>query len=221
MTYGHLKPQKATQSYVPRVFGFKINKPWHKRCKLLFVMNFHGPFVVVLILPHVCVEMSMALTCKMKCKSTTIDLPMKNLPISGANLSSYFVREFNRAFVSFSLLPLRICHSALQFPLLELSWLSIHLGFKAINYWWYWIASPMKVGIGSLHFKRHFMVKIKFYRTYYVYVATRWIVVTLFKKFKWCGTVCTITYMTRRQNFDHNNLAPSYFEMERILISES
>ncbi|KAL6979800.1 casein kinase 2 regulatory subunit [Sarracenia purpurea var. burkii] len=27
MTYGHLKPQKATQSYVPRVFGFKIRKP--------------------------------------------------------------------------------------------------------------------------------------------------------------------------------------------------
>lgn len=27
MTYPHLKPQKATQSYVPRVFGFKINKP--------------------------------------------------------------------------------------------------------------------------------------------------------------------------------------------------
>ncbi|KAK8998099.1 hypothetical protein V6N11_012631 [Hibiscus sabdariffa] len=27
MTYGHLKPQKATQSYVPRVFGFKIHKP--------------------------------------------------------------------------------------------------------------------------------------------------------------------------------------------------
>lgn len=29
MTYGHLKPQKATQSYVPRVFGFKLHKPWH------------------------------------------------------------------------------------------------------------------------------------------------------------------------------------------------
>ncbi|XVF10943.1 hypothetical protein REPUB_Repub07fG0226900 [Reevesia pubescens] len=27
MTYGHLKPQKASQSYVPRVFGFKIHKP--------------------------------------------------------------------------------------------------------------------------------------------------------------------------------------------------
>ncbi|XP_040960686.1 casein kinase II subunit beta-1 isoform X1 [Gossypium hirsutum] len=27
MTYQHLKPQKATQSYVPRVFGFKIHKP--------------------------------------------------------------------------------------------------------------------------------------------------------------------------------------------------
>ncbi|KAE8678484.1 Casein kinase II subunit beta [Hibiscus syriacus] len=27
MTYGHLKQQKATQSYVPRVFGFKIHKP--------------------------------------------------------------------------------------------------------------------------------------------------------------------------------------------------
>ncbi|KAI8545521.1 hypothetical protein RHMOL_Rhmol07G0046200 [Rhododendron molle] len=26
MSYGHLKPQKATQSYVPRVFGFKIHK---------------------------------------------------------------------------------------------------------------------------------------------------------------------------------------------------
>ncbi|CAI0446050.1 unnamed protein product [Linum tenue] len=26
MTYGHLKPQKATQSYVPRVFGFKLHK---------------------------------------------------------------------------------------------------------------------------------------------------------------------------------------------------
>ncbi|KAK5812717.1 hypothetical protein F383_14845 [Gossypium arboreum] len=27
MTYGHLKPQKATQNYIPRVFGFKIHKP--------------------------------------------------------------------------------------------------------------------------------------------------------------------------------------------------
>ncbi|KAJ8768384.1 hypothetical protein K2173_021537 [Erythroxylum novogranatense] len=27
MTYGHLKPQKTWQSYVPRVFGFKIHKP--------------------------------------------------------------------------------------------------------------------------------------------------------------------------------------------------
>ncbi|XP_059633812.1 casein kinase II subunit beta-1-like [Cornus florida] len=27
MTYGHLKQQKATQSYVPRVFGFKLHKP--------------------------------------------------------------------------------------------------------------------------------------------------------------------------------------------------
>ncbi|XP_039141778.1 casein kinase II subunit beta-1-like [Dioscorea cayenensis subsp. rotundata] len=26
MTYGHLKPQKATQRFVPRVFGFKIHK---------------------------------------------------------------------------------------------------------------------------------------------------------------------------------------------------
>ncbi|CAN8325001.1 unnamed protein product [Cochlearia groenlandica] len=27
MTYGHLKPQKAAQSYVQRVFGFKLHKP--------------------------------------------------------------------------------------------------------------------------------------------------------------------------------------------------
>ncbi|KAL2514040.1 Casein kinase II subunit beta [Forsythia ovata] len=27
MTYGHLKPQKPTQSFVPRVFGFKLHKP--------------------------------------------------------------------------------------------------------------------------------------------------------------------------------------------------
>ncbi|XVE57532.1 hypothetical protein DITRI_Ditri04bG0098100 [Diplodiscus trichospermus] len=27
MTYGHLKPQKPSQSYVPRVFGFKLYKP--------------------------------------------------------------------------------------------------------------------------------------------------------------------------------------------------
>ncbi|KAL2472131.1 Casein kinase II subunit beta' [Abeliophyllum distichum] len=27
MTYGHLKPQKSSQSYAPRVFGFKIHKP--------------------------------------------------------------------------------------------------------------------------------------------------------------------------------------------------
>ncbi|GKV10760.1 hypothetical protein SLEP1_g22080 [Rubroshorea leprosula] len=27
MTYGNLKPQKASQNYIPRVFGFKIHKP--------------------------------------------------------------------------------------------------------------------------------------------------------------------------------------------------
>ncbi|KAK4592580.1 hypothetical protein RGQ29_016920 [Quercus rubra] len=27
MSYGHLKPQKASQSYVPRVFGFKMHRP--------------------------------------------------------------------------------------------------------------------------------------------------------------------------------------------------
>ncbi|XP_074357635.1 putative casein kinase II subunit beta-4 isoform X1 [Apium graveolens] len=27
MTYGHLKPQKTSQTYVPRVFGFKVHKP--------------------------------------------------------------------------------------------------------------------------------------------------------------------------------------------------
>ncbi|XP_042011958.1 casein kinase II subunit beta-1-like [Salvia splendens] len=27
MTYGHLKPQKPVQSYVPKVFGFKMHKP--------------------------------------------------------------------------------------------------------------------------------------------------------------------------------------------------
>ncbi|XP_011621489.1 putative casein kinase II subunit beta-4 isoform X1 [Amborella trichopoda] len=27
MTYGHLKPQKASQNYVPRIFGFKIHRP--------------------------------------------------------------------------------------------------------------------------------------------------------------------------------------------------
>lgn len=27
MTYAHLKPQKTSQSYVPRVFGFKVHKP--------------------------------------------------------------------------------------------------------------------------------------------------------------------------------------------------
>ncbi|CAH1416258.1 casein kinase II subunit beta-1 isoform X2 [Lactuca sativa] len=27
MSYGHLKPQKAIQSYTPRVFGFKLHKP--------------------------------------------------------------------------------------------------------------------------------------------------------------------------------------------------
>jgi hypothetical protein len=30
MTYGHLKPAKATQNYVQRVFGFKLHKPWRK-----------------------------------------------------------------------------------------------------------------------------------------------------------------------------------------------
>lgn len=27
MTYPHLKPQKPSQQYIPRVFGFKIHKP--------------------------------------------------------------------------------------------------------------------------------------------------------------------------------------------------
>ncbi|PIA50326.1 hypothetical protein AQUCO_01300815v1 [Aquilegia coerulea] len=27
MTHGHLKPQKTSQSYVPRIFGFKVHKP--------------------------------------------------------------------------------------------------------------------------------------------------------------------------------------------------
>lgn len=30
MTYGHLKPQSTSQSYVPRVFGFKIHKNWSR-----------------------------------------------------------------------------------------------------------------------------------------------------------------------------------------------
>lgn len=30
MTYGHLNPQKPGQSYVPRVFGFKMHKPWDR-----------------------------------------------------------------------------------------------------------------------------------------------------------------------------------------------
>ena len=34
MTYGHLKPQKPTQNYTPRVFGFKIHKTWQwSRCE--------------------------------------------------------------------------------------------------------------------------------------------------------------------------------------------
>jgi hypothetical protein len=28
LTYVHLKPQKPSQHYVPRVFGFKLHKPW-------------------------------------------------------------------------------------------------------------------------------------------------------------------------------------------------
>ncbi|XP_010469209.1 PREDICTED: casein kinase II subunit beta-3-like [Camelina sativa] len=27
MTYGNLKPQKPTQNYVPKIFGFKVHKP--------------------------------------------------------------------------------------------------------------------------------------------------------------------------------------------------
>nr|XP_043607919.1 casein kinase II subunit beta-1-like [Erigeron canadensis] len=27
MTYGHLKPQKTSQDYIPRIFGFKVHKP--------------------------------------------------------------------------------------------------------------------------------------------------------------------------------------------------
>lgn len=30
MAYGNLKPQKPTQSYVPKIFGFKVhNKQWY------------------------------------------------------------------------------------------------------------------------------------------------------------------------------------------------
>ena len=29
MTYEHLKPQKPSQRYIPRVFGFKLHKPWN------------------------------------------------------------------------------------------------------------------------------------------------------------------------------------------------
>lgn len=34
MTYGQLKPQKPSQNYVPRVFGFKLHKPWSWKFKL-------------------------------------------------------------------------------------------------------------------------------------------------------------------------------------------
>ena len=27
MTYGYLKPQKCTVTYVPRIFGFKVSSP--------------------------------------------------------------------------------------------------------------------------------------------------------------------------------------------------
>lgn len=52
MTYGHLKPQKPAQSYVPRVFGFKIHKPWDRSsCCMKLSSQKIGPAVVLILLP--------------------------------------------------------------------------------------------------------------------------------------------------------------------------
>jgi hypothetical protein len=48
MTYPHLKPQKPSQQYVPRVFGFKLHKQsWQTFTNQVFYlvlgMEHHGP----------------------------------------------------------------------------------------------------------------------------------------------------------------------------------
>lgn len=43
MTYGHLKPQKPSQSYISRIFGFKLHKPWYPEVGSVIVEeNFQG-----------------------------------------------------------------------------------------------------------------------------------------------------------------------------------
>ena len=70
MTYGHLKPQKAAQSYVPRVFGFKIHKPWPVDVQVGICIRFRlfSPFVVVCILPQAYIEIGMAHINEVKCR---------------------------------------------------------------------------------------------------------------------------------------------------------
>lgn len=53
MTYGQLKPQKPAQGYVPRVFGFKLHKPWSWKVKLSWKweaarISFNSSVVVLL-----------------------------------------------------------------------------------------------------------------------------------------------------------------------------
>ena len=92
MTYGHLKPQKSAQNYVPRVFGFKLHKPWPQN---VWSWNMHS------VLPqpasgdlHPFIEIGMAGLSEVKCsilESSTIDSPKKCLRCELAIRRGFFI----------------------------------------------------------------------------------------------------------------------------------
>ena len=106
MTYGHLKPQKPTQNYIPRVFGFKIHQPWCDTrvasCNLywdhlLSSGNFHFAWCFFQFSGCPTVQGEVGFPKK---RIFTVDMAMKYGLLVEHKISLEFIHEINRAFVS-------------------------------------------------------------------------------------------------------------------------
>lgn len=109
MTYGHLKPQKAMQSYVPRVFGFKLHKPWHGVSSCMKFVR--GPMVDSSYFASCVFQVQQLLTSVGEGAASdsgkiTISFKWECLKCDMGHRLTYlnFICQFNRAFVSFSFL---------------------------------------------------------------------------------------------------------------------